>query len=113
MATHISSEHRLWLFSRRIDFWLASGGAAAALIAATLVIFWHGDREIDAFDFVLSEFHLGATYQAVLQRRLWRRLPFDVLLVPLVIVIITYALSLNGQTLLLTSIAMYAAIWHR
>jgi len=113
MATHISSEQRLWLFSRRVDFWLASGGAAAALIAAALVIFWHGDREIDALDFVLSEFHLGSTYHAVLQRRLWRRLPFDVLLVPLVIVAITYALSLNGQTILLTSIAMYGAIWHR
>ena len=113
MATDISSEQRLWLFSRRVDFWLASGGAAAALIAAALVIFWHGDREIDALDFVLSEFHLGATYHAVIQRRLWRRLPFDVLLVPLAIVAITYTLSLNGQTLLLTSIAMCAAIWHR
>jgi hypothetical protein len=113
MVTHISSEQRLWLFSRRVDFWMTSGGAAAALIAAALVIFWHGDREIDAVDFVLSEFHLGATYHAVIQRRVWRRLPFDVLLVPLAIVAITYALSLHGQTVFLTSIAMYAAIWHR
>jgi hypothetical protein len=82
-------------------------------MAAVLVIVWHGDREIDAVDFVLSEFHLGATYHAVIQRRLWRRLPADVLVVPLVILAITYALAMNGQAMLLTSIAMYAAIWHR
>ena len=38
---------------------------------------------------------------------------FDVLLIPLVILVLTYALSLGGQTILLTSIAMYAAVWHR
>jgi hypothetical protein len=108
-----SSEQRLWLFSPRADFWLASAGASAGLVAAVLVIFWHGDREVDALDFVLSEFHLGATYDAVIRRRLWRSLPVDVLLVPLVILAITYALSMSGQTVLLTSIAMYAAIWHR
>jgi len=106
-------ERRVWLFSRRADFWLACGGASVALVAAILLIFLHGDREIDAMDFVLSEFHLGATYDAVIRRRLWRRLPVDVLLVPLVILTITYALSMSGQTILLTSIAMYAAIWHR
>ena len=67
------------------------------MLAALLVILWHGDREIDALDFVLSEFHLGATYHAVIQRRLWRRLPVDVLVVPLVIVVVTYALWLSGQ----------------
>ena len=83
-------------------------------MAAVLLIFLHSDREIDAMDFVLSEFHLGATSDAVIRRRLWRRLPLDVLLVPLVILAITYALSMSGQTILLTSIAMYAAIfWHR
>jgi hypothetical protein len=83
------------------------------LLAVILVIFLHGDRELDALDFVLSEFHLGATYEAIVRRRLWRRLPFDVLAVPLVILAIAYALSLSGQTILLTSIAMYAAVWHR
>jgi hypothetical protein len=82
-------------------------------LASLPVIFWHGDRELDLLDFILSEFHLGATYDAVMRRRLWRRLPIDVLLVPLVILAITYALSMSGQTILLTSIAMYAAIWHR
>ena len=38
---------------------------------------------------------------------------FDVLLIPLVILALTYAFSLGGQTVLLTSIAMYAAVWHR
>jgi len=33
--------------------------------------------------------------------------------VPLVILALTYALSMSGQTVLLTTIAMYAAIWHR
>ena len=37
----------------------------------------------------------------------------DVLFVPLVILALTYALSMSGQTMLLTSIAMYAAVWHR
>jgi hypothetical protein len=35
------------------------------------------------------------------------------MLVPLVILALTYALSMSGQMILLTSIAMYAAVWHR
>jgi hypothetical protein len=103
----------LWLFSRRADFWLACGGASVALVAAVFVILWHGDRELDALDFVLSEFHLGATYDAIIRRRLWRHRQGDVVLVPLVILALTYALSLSGQTIWLTTIAMYAAVWHR
>ena len=106
-------EQRLWLFSPRLDLWLASAGASVGLVVALLVVHFLGDREIDAVDFVLSEFHLGATYHAVIQRRLWRRLPLDVLLVPLAILTITYALSISGHAVLLTSIAMYAAVWHR
>jgi len=103
----------LWLFSRRADFWLACGGASVGLIAAALVILWHGDRELDVVDLVLSEFHLGATYNAIVRRRLWRHRQVDVLLVPLAILALTYAFSMSGQTILLTSIAMYAAVWHR
>ena len=113
LRTHASAQRFIWLFSRRVDFWLASAGASGAIAAAVLVVLWHGDREIDALDFVLSELHLGATYQAVITRRLWHRLPLDVLMVPVVILAITYALSMSGQTVLLTTIAMYAAIWHR
>ncbi|HEU5464596.1 MAG TPA: hypothetical protein VFV82_10745 [Candidatus Binatia bacterium] len=111
-AQPISGE-LVWLFSRRTDFWLACGGASVALLAAMLLILVYGDRELDALDLVLSEFHLGATYYAVVQRRLWRQRAVDVVLVPLGIIGLTFALSLSGQTLLLTSAAMYAAVWHR
>jgi hypothetical protein len=107
------SDERLWLLSRRADFWLASGGASIGLLASVLLITWHGDRELDALDFVLSEFHLGATYTAIVHRRLWRHCKADVLVVPLIILALTYALSMSGQAFLLTSIAMYAAVWHR
>jgi hypothetical protein len=113
MESHPELERRLWLFSRRADFWLACGGASAAVLAAVALIFLHGDREIDAIDFVLSEFHLGATYDAVLRRRLWRRRQIDVLAIPLGILALTYLLSFGGHGVLLTSIAMYAAVWHR
>jgi hypothetical protein len=108
-----SSERGPWLISRRADFWLACGGASVGILAAIGLILLRGDRELDALDFLLSEFHLGATYYTVLHRRLWRRLPADVLLVPALILALTYALSISGQTILLTSLAMYAAIWHR
>jgi hypothetical protein len=108
-----SSDRSLWLFSRRADFWLASGGASVGLLAAVLLIVWHGDWELDAMDFVLSEFHLGATYDAIIRRRLWRHRRLDVLIVPLVILALTYALTWGSQMVLLASITMYAAVWHR
>jgi hypothetical protein len=82
-------------------------------MAAVLVILWHGDRELDGLDLVLSEFYPGATYGAIVRRRLWRHRQIDVLFVPLVILALTYGLSMSHQTMLLTSIAMYAAVWHR
>jgi hypothetical protein len=112
-ADYTSPERPLWLFSPTVDFWLASGGASVGLLAAIGLIFLHRDMELDALDLVLSEFHLGATYYVILQRRLWRRLPADVLLAPALILALTYALSMSGQTMLLTSVAMYAGIWHR
>ena len=108
-----ASTQRLWLFSRRGDFWLACSGASVSLLAAILVILLHGDRELDGLDFVLSEFHLGATYDAVIRRRLWRRRQLEIVVVPLVILAFTYILALSGHPVLLTSIAMYAAVWHR
>jgi hypothetical protein len=113
VKTHSSSEGPLWLFSRRADFWLACGGAPIGLLASILLIFLHGDRELDGLDFVLSELHLGATYGAIVRRRLWRYRHADVVLVPLVILALTYVVSMSGQAVLLTSIAMYAAVWHR
>ena len=113
LGTDSFREQPLWLFSRRADFWLAGGGASVGLLAAMLLIRVHGDRELDGLDLVLSELHLGATCGAVMQRRLWKHRQVDVVLVPLVILVLTYALAMNGQTMLLTSIAMYAAVWHR
>jgi hypothetical protein len=40
-------------------------------------------------------------------------MPFDVLAVPLAIVVATYALVLNGGTLLLTTAILYLGAWHR
>ena len=102
-----------WLLSRRSDFWLATGGASVGLLAWILLIIFRGDRELDALDLVLSEFHLGATYTIIIQRRLWRHRRSDVLFVPFLILVLTYALSMSGQTIWLTSIAMVAAVWHR
>ena len=113
LNTYSLSEQTLWLFSRRADFWLACGGASAGLLAALLIIGWHGDRELGWLDFVLGELHLGATYDAVIRRRLWRHRQDDVLVVPLVIIALTYALAMSDQMALLTSIAMYTAVWHR
>jgi len=112
-AASSTPEQSFWLFSRRADFWFGCSGASLGLLAAVLLIFFHGDREIDALDFVLSEFHLGATYDAIIRRRLWRHRHNDVLLIPLAILVLTYALSMSGQAILLTSITMYAAVWHR
>jgi hypothetical protein len=108
-----SLDDRVWFFSRRADFWLICGGASIGLIAAIFVVYWHGDREIDALDFVLSEFHLGATYDAIIRRRLWRARRIDVILIPLAILSLTYWFAVSSQAVLLTSIAMYGAVWHR
>jgi hypothetical protein len=78
-----------------------------------LVLNWHGNRELDAADLLLSELHLGATYDAVVRGRLWRRMPVDVLLVPVAIVAITYALMLSEQAIVVTTVVMYLAAWHR
>jgi hypothetical protein len=111
--TNAVPKARSWLISERADFWLASAGASGGLLAALAVIALYGDRELDWLDLVFSELHLGATYGAIVRRRLWLHRQVDVLFVPLVILALTYAFSMSGQTMLLTSIAMYAAVWHR
>src|SRR5215510_14988866 len=111
--TYGKPKERHWLISEHADFWFASGGASLGLLAALVLILLWGDREIDWFDLVFSELHLGATYDAIIRRRLWRRMPADVLLVPVAILAATYLLTASSQLVLLTSITMYAAIWHR
>ena len=102
-----------WLLSERADFWLAAAGGGTLLVVMGLVLAWHGDRELDMADLLLSELHLGATYDAIVRRRLWRRMPVDVLAVPLTIVVATYALLLSGWPLLVTTAILYLGAWHR
>jgi len=109
----VSRERFSWLFSRRIDFWLTSGGASLVILLVLVVLSWHGDRELDLVDLVLSELHLGATYGAIADRRAWRDDPVGVLLIPPLILALTYLFFWSSQTVWLTSIIMYAAVWHR
>jgi hypothetical protein len=102
-----------WLISERADFWIVSAGGASLLIAMGLVLQWHGDRELDVADLVLSELHLGATYDAIVRRRLWRRMPLDVLAVPVAILVATYALFQGGRPLLVTTAILLLGAWHR
>ena len=106
-------EGRQWLLSRRADFWVVSAGGGALLIVLALVLRWWGDRELSATDIVLGELHLGATYEAVVRRRLWRRMPLDVLGIPLAILVVTYVLLLSDAALLVTTAILYAGAWHR
>src|SRR3546814_2864848 len=46
-------------------------------------------------------------------RRLWRRMPLDVLAMPLASVVATYTLVLNGWPLLVTTTILYLGAWHR
>jgi hypothetical protein len=102
-----------WLISRSGDFWVACAGGGSLLALMALVLHWHGNRELDTTDLLLSELHLGATYDAVVRGRLWRRMPFDVVAIPLAIVIATYVLMLGEYSLAVTSVTLYLAAWHR
>ena len=102
-----------WLISRSGDFWIACAGGGALLLAMAMVLQWHGDRELDTADLLLSELHLGATYDAIVRGRLWRRLPFDVIVAPLAIIALTYALMFNDYLLVVTSAVLYLGAWHR
>jgi hypothetical protein len=102
-----------WLLSERADFWVASAGGGALLIVIALVLVWRGDRDLSAADVLLGELHLGATYGAIVRRRLWRRLPLDVLAIPLGIAVVTYILMLNDGALLVTTAILYVGAWHR
>ncbi len=102
-----------WLFSARADFWGAAAGGGVLLAALALVLAWRGDRELSVADIVLGELHLGATYDAIVRRRLWVRMPVDVLVMPLAIVAATYLLILNDHALLVTTTVLYLGAWHR
>jgi hypothetical protein len=102
-----------WLGPPRADFWVVAAGGGTLLIALALVLQWRGDRELSAADVLLGELHLGATYEAIVRRRLWRRMPLEVLAMPLAIMAATYLLMLNGGSLLVTTAVLCLGAWHR
>jgi hypothetical protein len=107
------AEPEAWLIGRAADFWLACAGGGVLLLAIALVLQWHGDRELHTADLLLAELHLGATYDAVARRRLWRHMPFAVIAIPFAITGATYALMLADRAVLVTSVVLYLAVWHR
>jgi hypothetical protein len=102
-----------WLISEASDFWLACAGGGLLLVAIALVLQWHGDRELHTADLLLAELHLGATYDAVVRRRLWRHMPLQMIGVPLAITALTYGLMLADRAVLVTTAVLYLAVWHR
>jgi hypothetical protein len=102
-----------WLIGRTADFWLACAGSGLVLLAFAIVLDVVGDRQLVTADLLLGELHLGATYDAVVRRRLWRRMPLDVLAVPVAIVAATYAVMLGDRATLVTSAVLYLGVWHR
>jgi hypothetical protein len=102
-----------WLISRRTDFWMATGAASLALLVILAVLHFRGDRELDWVDFIFAELHVGATYDAIVRRRLWKHMPVNVLVIPLLILAATFALMLGGHKYYIFTILMYFAVWHR
>jgi len=102
-----------WLLSERADFWVVTAGGGVFLIVMALVLLGLGDRELSMADLLLGELHLGATYDAIVRRRLWRRMPIDVLAIPLAILVASYLLLLNDGALLVTTVILYFGAWHR
>ena len=102
-----------WLLSAAGDFWLVCAGSGIVLAILALVLLAYGDAQLATADILLGELHLGATYGAVVAGRLWRRMRFEILVVPLAILAATYGLTYGGETILLTTIALYLGAWHR
>ena len=102
----------VWLLSRTADFWFVCAGGGLLLILLAVALQSFGDRELSAADIILGELHLGATYDAIVRRRLWR-MRFDVIVVPVCILAATYALMYGGYQVWVTTAAVYFAAWHR
>jgi hypothetical protein len=109
----VRDEPRAWLVGRTLDLWLACAGGGVLLMLVALVLHWHGDRELSTADLLLGELHLGATYDAVVRGRLWRRMPLEVLAMPVAISAATYALMLRDLAIVVTTVVLYLAVWHR
>jgi hypothetical protein len=111
VALGASPKH--WLWSRRADFWFACAGGSLWLLVLLAILYFRGWRELDAADFLLAELHLGATFDAVVRRRLWRAMPWDVVVIPLLIIGATYGLMLSGSAILVSTVLAYLSVWHR
>ena len=107
------SSSAAWLLSPRADFWGVAAGGGALLIAMALLLTAYGDRELGVADLILGELHLGATYGVIARRQLWRRMPVDVLAIPLAIAVATYVLLWHDGALLVTTVVIYFGAWHR
>jgi hypothetical protein len=103
---------RVWLLSPTADFWFVCAGGGLLLVLLAVALQSFGERELSAADIILGELHLGATYDAIVRRRLWR-MRFDVIVVPVCILATTYALMYGGYQVWVTTTAVYLAAWHR
>jgi hypothetical protein len=108
-----AGEPTRWLLSGTADFWLVCAGGGTTLLLVALALVWHGDRELGIADLLLAELHLGATYDAIARRGLWRRMPVQIFGVPLVILAAAYAVTLRGWSVLLVTSIVYLGAWHR
>ena len=98
-----------WLLSRTGDFWFACAGGGTLLVVLALLLYAAGDHELSTADIILGELHLGATYGAIVGNRLWRRMQVEVIVVPLAIVVATYALMDGGYEIWVATAALYFA----
>lgn len=103
----------MWLLTKAGDFWLACAGGGLVLIVLIWVLYGYGDHELSLADLLLGELHLGATYDAVARRQLWRRMPLDIFVVPIGILAAVYALTYSGCAILVATATLYLAAWHR
>lgn len=102
-----------WLINKELDSVLVTKGSVIWVCVLSLVLFVRGDSELDIIDLVLSEFHLGATYDAIIRRKLYKTIPWEILFVPILIVAVTYILIDGGREIMVTTLLAYASIWHR
>lgn len=102
-----------WILTRPLDFWLACAGASLPLLLVLGALHLLGDRELGMADLLFAELHLGATYDAVARRGLWKRMPFDTVVVPLAIIVACYLFTLINLKVVIYTALMYLAVWHR
>ncbi len=113
VVTENRSPRSFWLISASADFWLACAGASLPLLVLLAILHWYGNRQLDFADLLLAELHLGATYDAIVRRRLWQKMPWDVVVIPFAIIALTYLFALTGNRILIFTVLMYLAVWHR